>query len=47
LSSQRLLSLDFLRGFIMVSLMLGETGFFRKLAIAIPNSVTAFFAYQF
>jgi len=31
----------------MVSLMLGETGFFRKLAIAIPNSVTAFFAYQF
>ena len=27
--------------------MLGETGFFRKLALAFPNSVTAFFAYQF
>src|SRR5688572_11703108 len=44
---QRLLSLDFLRGLIMVLLMLGETGFFRKSAIAFPNSVTAFFAYQF
>ena len=47
LSSQRLLSLDFLRGFIMVSLMIGETGFFRKLSVAFPNSVTNFFAYQF
>lgn len=47
LSSQRLLSLDFLRGFIMVSLMLGETGFFRKLELAVPNSVTAFLAYEF
>jgi predicted acyltransferase len=47
LSSHRLLSLDFLRGFIMVSLMLGETGFFRKLEVAFPNSVTAFFAYEF
>jgi len=47
LSSQRLLSLDFLRGFIMVSLMLGETGFFRKLELAVPNNVTAFLAYEF
>jgi predicted acyltransferase len=47
ISSKRLLSLDFLRGFIMVSLMLGETGFFRKLAVAFPNSVTAFLDYEF
>jgi len=31
----------------MVSLMLGETGFFQKLNTAFPNAVTAFFAYQF
>jgi predicted acyltransferase len=31
----------------MVSLMLGETGFFRKLAVAFPNSVTAFLDYEF
>jgi predicted acyltransferase len=47
LSSHRLLSLDFLRGFIMVSLMIGETGFFRKLNVALPNGITDFFAYQF
>lgn len=47
LSSQRLLSLDFLRGFIMVTLTLGETGFFRKLALAFPNKVTDFLSYEF
>lgn len=31
----------------MVSLMLGETGFFLKLNKAFPNSVTGFLAYQF
>ncbi|HUQ66412.1 MAG TPA: hypothetical protein VM101_09665 [Flavitalea sp.] len=31
----------------MVSLMLGETGFFKKLVIAFPNRVTQFFAYEF
>lgn len=43
----RLLSLDFLRGLIMVSLMLGETGFFQKLYRAFPNNVTSFFAWHF
>ena len=31
----------------MVSLMIGETGFFQKLAVAFPNEVTHFLAYQF
>ena len=44
---ERILSLDFLRGFIMVSLMIGETGFFQKLEAAYPNSLTGFLSYQF
>jgi predicted acyltransferase len=44
---QRLLSLDFLRGFIMVTLMLGETGFFQKLYKAFPGSFTQLLATQF
>src|ERR1700730_18261500 len=44
---QRLLSLDFLRGFIMVSLMLGETGFFQKLYHASPTSFTQMLSIQF
>jgi predicted acyltransferase len=44
---QRLLSLDFLRGFIMVTLMLGETGFFRKLYQAFPSPFTQLLATQF
>lgn len=43
----RLLSLDFMRGLIMVSLMIGETGFFQKLHRAFPGDVTAFFAWHF
>src|SRR5690348_2590905 len=45
--SQRLLSLDFLRGLIMVSLMLGETGFFQKLYRAAPGSFTQMLSVQF
>lgn len=45
--SQRLLSLDFLRGFIMVTLMIGETGFFQKLYQAFPNSFTEMFSIEF
>src|SRR4051812_42663879 len=44
---QRLLSLDFLRGFIMVSLVLGETGFFSKLYLAFPNDFTYLLSYEF
>ncbi|HEX7904495.1 MAG TPA: DUF5009 domain-containing protein [Chitinophagaceae bacterium] len=45
--SQRLLSLDFYRGLIMVILILGETGFFSKLNHASDNSFTHFLATQF
>jgi predicted acyltransferase len=44
---QRLLSLDFLRGVIMVALMLGETGFFLKLYHAFPNSFIRTLSVQF
>src|SRR5689334_1275124 len=44
---QRLLSLDFLRGLIMVALMIGETGFFQKLYQASPNSFTELLSIQF
>src|SRR4029079_17061299 len=44
---KRLLSLDFLRGLIMVSLMIGETGFFRKLYNAAPNPFTQALSIQF
>jgi predicted acyltransferase len=46
-ASQRLLSLDFLRGVIMVTLMLGETGFFKKLNIAFDNGFTRLLDYEF
>ncbi|HEY6977418.1 MAG TPA: DUF5009 domain-containing protein [Chitinophagaceae bacterium] len=46
-TSERLLSLDFLRGLIMVSLMIGETGFFLKLFHAFPNSFTQLLSVQF
>jgi predicted acyltransferase len=45
--NQRLLSLDFFRGLIMVILIFGETGIFFKLFEALPNSFTHFFAIQF
>ena len=45
--NQRLLSLDFLRGLIMVALMIGETGFFLKLYHASPNSFTQMLSIQF
>src|SRR5689334_5069111 len=44
---ERLLSLDFLRGLIMVALMIGETGFFVKLYNAFPNSFTHLLSVQF
>ncbi len=44
---KRLLSLDFLRGAIMVTLMIGETGFFFKLHRAAPNSFTRLLSMQF
>ncbi|MEP6951617.1 MAG: heparan-alpha-glucosaminide N-acetyltransferase domain-containing protein [Ginsengibacter sp.] len=43
----RLLSLDFLRGLIMISLMIGETGFFVKLYQGVPNSFTHLLSVQF
>ena len=46
-ATERLLSLDFLRGLIMVSLMIGETGFFLKLYHAFPNSFTQLLSVQF
>jgi predicted acyltransferase len=46
-SYHRLLSLDFLRGLIMVTLMTGETGLFQKLFKAFPNSFTQLLAVQF
>lgn len=45
--SERLLSLDFLRGLIMVALMIGETGFFLKLFKAFPNSFTQMLSVEF
>jgi predicted acyltransferase len=45
--TERLLSLDFLRGLIMVSLMIGETGFFVKSYQAFPNSFTQLLSVQF
>ncbi len=45
--AERLLSLDFLRGLIMVTLMIGETGFFLKLYTASPNSFTQMLSVQF
>ena len=44
---KRLLSLDFLRGLIMVALMIGETGFFKKLYVAAPGSFTQMLSVQF
>jgi len=44
---ERLLSLDFLRGLIMVALMIGETGFFARLFHAFPNSFTQMLSIQF
>lgn len=44
---QRLLSLDFYRGLIMVILILGETDFFTRLSHAFDNSFTRFLAVQF
>jgi predicted acyltransferase len=46
-NGQRLLSLDFLRGVIMVILILGETGVFLKLNEASPNRITHLLAIQF
>lgn len=46
-ANERLISLDFLRGFIMVTLMIGETGFFQKLYQASPNSFTQMLSVQF
>jgi predicted acyltransferase len=46
-STERLLSLDFLRGLIMVSLMIGETGFFVILYHAFPNAFTQTLSIQF
>ncbi len=46
-TGERLLSLDFLRGSIMVTLMIGETGFFQKWYHAAPNSFTQLLATQF
>jgi len=46
-ATERLLSLDFLRGLIMVSLMIGETGFFLKSYHAFPNSFTQLLSVQF
>src|ERR1700694_910531 len=46
-TGQRLLSLDFLRGVIMVILILGETGIFLKLNKASPNPFTHLLATQF
>jgi len=46
-AKERLLSLDFFRGLVMVALMIGETGFFLKLYHAAPNSVTQLLSIQF
>jgi predicted acyltransferase len=45
--TERLLSLDFYRGLIMVILVLGETDIFAKLNHAFNNSLTEFLATQF
>src|SRR6476620_10411568 len=46
-AKERLLSLDFFRGLIMVALMIGETGFFLKLYQASPGSLTQLLSIQF
>jgi predicted acyltransferase len=46
-AKERLLSLDFFRGLIMVALMIGETGFFLKLYHAAPGSFTQLLSIQF
>jgi len=46
-AKERLLSLDFLRGLIMVLLMIGETGFFLKLYQTFPGSFTKLLSIQF
>ena len=46
-ATERLSSLDFLRGLIMIALMIGETGFFLKLFQASPNSFTKMLSIQF
>jgi predicted acyltransferase len=46
-TGERLLSLDFLRGLIMMTLMIGETGFFMRWYTATPNAVTLFLHTQF
>ncbi len=46
-STNRLLSLDFFRGIIMVILVFGETGFFTHLFNAFRNPVTQFLSIQF
>jgi predicted acyltransferase len=46
-ANERLLSLDFLRGLIMVALIIGETGFFLILYHAFPNSFTQMLSIQF
>jgi len=46
-ANERLSSLDFLRGLIMVALMIGETGFFQKLFRAFPNPFTEVLSTQF
>jgi len=46
-TSDRLLSLDLLRGLIMVILVLGETNIFYHLFLAFPNSFTQFISDEF
>src|SRR4249919_2754623 len=46
-AKERLFSLDFLRGLIMVLLMIGETGFFLKLYQTFPGSFTKLLSIQF
>ncbi len=46
-TGERILSLDFLRGVIMVILVLGETSVFRKLHEAFPNPFTHLLDIQF
>ena len=46
-AKERLSSLDFFRGLVMVALMIGETGFFLKLYQAAPDSFTQLLSIQF
>ena len=46
-AKERLFSFDFLRGLIMVLLMIGETGFFLKLYQTFPGSFTKLLSIQF